>query len=371
MFNFLAFTSFLIFLGCLVSLFHSYTFFDRTRDFVHFLKPIVVVLMGYLLARKIDDTTFIFRTVVYVALFFAFQHFVILGITDFKEGTIEEIRLRGGAGNFIELLALILIVTFNKKGTIRLIKSPLLRFFVLFLLSSSIILYFSRTMLMGIVVFLLSVYGLTKLSRKMLEYSTLGLVVFGLFFAYLFTLNLDADKPGIQNFFYKIRNTPSEMFSTPAGYDPKNHKEIFNHWRGYEASMVLKQMQENSSNYIFGKGFGALVDLGFKAPIGGEDGLRFIPHFHNGYVYVFFKTGIIGLLFYLILLLNIYRQVYVKFDSEIEKKVKQLISGFGVYFLLTSFVITGIYNLGEISVFFLGTFFFIVQKESCSRQNIG
>jgi O-antigen ligase len=121
--------------------------------------------------------------------------------------------------------------------------------------------------------------------------------------------------------------------------------------------MALQQMEENPMSYVVGNGFGSLVDLGFKAPIGGEDGLRYIPHFHNGYVYVFYKTGLIGILFYLIIIFNLYKRGYVKTKTKYAKTMNRLISGFGIYFFVTTLVITGMYNLQEISVFLVGCLF--------------
>lgn len=368
MYNFLAFTSFLLFLGVVSGLFHAYTFFDRIRDVVHFLKPITVVLMGYLVILKIDNTKFVLKSIVQVSIFFAIKHFIDIALGDFVIWKISEIRYFGGAGNFLELVAIVLLIIFHKKSEIQIFRSTIVRSASILLLSISCIFYFSRTMVLGFIILLLSVYGFTKLSRKVIEYATLLFIVFGLFFTYLFTLDLDVDKPGVEGFLFKIRNSPAEVFTSPKGYDPTNHKEIFKHWRGYEASKALKSMDNKPVNYIFGKGFGALADLGFKAPVGGEDGLQFIPHFHNGYIYVLFKTGVIGLFFYLVLLINIYKQIYIKSKSSVEKILREILSGFGIYFLLTSFVITGIYNLGEISIFLLGVFLCLVHTESLKKE---
>lgn len=367
-FNILSFLGCLIFLGILSSVFREYDFFDRVRDFIHFIKPIFLILSGYLLVSRIGDNNFVLKTIIYISVFFALKHLITLFFVDFQRGTIEELRLKGGANNFIELLGLAILFSFNKKNSI--IKSQTLKSAFILIVSISFILYFSRTMIVGLAIILLSIYGYTKLSRKVVEYFSLGLLAFGLFYAYLFTLDLSADKPGFQNFLFKIRNSVAEVFVTPENYDPRNHREIFNHWRGYEANVALKQMKGNPMNYITGKGFGALVDLGFKAPIGGEDGLRYIPYLHNGYVYVFYKTGVFGLLLYLVLLINIYRQVFVISKSEKEEKLRNIVSGLGIYFIAGSLVITGIYNLEELSIFCLGVFFAMVYVESQNNMNL-
>ena len=355
-------------MGVLSSFFYKYELFDRVRDFVHFLKPILLIFVAYLLVIRIDNTRFVLRLIVFLGVFLALKHLVTLSIVDLPdELRIDRIRAKAGAGSFIEMIALIVLLAFHKQHKI--IGSKSRKLFIL-IMSISFILYFSRTMILGLIVFLLSIYGFTKLTRRAFEYIVFVIFVFGLSFSYLFTLNLDQDEEGINKFLYKIRNSPAEVFASPANYDPRNHKEIFKHWRGYEASTALNQMEDNPANYVIGKGFGALVDLGFKAPVGGENGLRYIPHLHNGYMYVFFKVGFVGLILYLILLFNLYKQVYFKSNSFSERTIRSIISGFGVYFFASSLVITGLYNLGEISIFCLGIFLAMAQIESLKNEKL-
>lgn len=350
--------------GIIISFFHNYKFYDISRDIIHYLKPLIVILSGYLLAQKIDNPKFIIKAIIYIASFLALKHLFILVNADFKTGKISEIREIGGNGNFIELLALLIILFKSKFDYFDVIKSKLLFKIILILILCSSFFYFSRTMILGFFIFFISFKGYTILTKKAIKYIGVFLIVFVGFYCYLFTLELDSQKPGIQNLFYKIRNAPLEVFYAPKQYDPKNHREIFDHWRAYEASMALKQMNDNVSNYVFGKGFGALVDLKFKAPIGGQDGLRYITHLHNGYIYIYLKTGIFGLCLYLFVLFNLYRQIYITPYNHHHIILLRLISGMALYFIFTSLVVTGIYNLQDISVLLLGIFLYLAKKES-------
>ena len=345
----------LVFIGVIIGLLRFEVFYDYLRDIIHFSKPLLLILSGFLIMRKVKDVSFLPRAIVYLSLLFAVKHFFILATSEYSSGTIAELRLVAGGGNFIEILGLFFLIIYYKKDILRITERTKAIFILI--IAMSVVLYFSRTMLIALVVFLLSAYGCTLLSRKAFEYATFGLILIGLIYGYLWTVDLDPDAKGVENFFYKIRNAPAEVFVTPGDYDSTSHKEIFDHWRGYEASMALKQMEENPMSYVVGNGFGSLVDLGFKAPIGGEDGLRYIPHFHNGYVYVFYKTGLIGILFYLVIIFNLYKRGYVITKTEHAKTMNRLISGFGIYFFVTTLVITGMYNLQEISVFLVGCLF--------------
>jgi len=345
----------LLLIGVVVSLFKSYELYNTARDVIHFSKPLLLILAGFLIVRKINDTSFLPKAIVYMSIVFAIKHLIVIGTATYTRGTIEELRLIAGSGNFIEGLALVLLVGYYKKKLLNITERTKAIFIAI--LSISIFFYFSRTILIGLFIFFLSIYGYTFLNRKAFEYSTLGLVILGISFGYLATLDLDPDAKGIENFFYKIKNAPAEVFISPEDYDPRNHKQIFNHWRGYEAKMALDQMSENKSSFVMGKGLGALVDLGFKAPIGGVDGLRYITHLHNGYVYILFKTGVVGVLFYLLIILNLYKRGYVKASNFDARFFNRLISGLGLYFFVTTFVVAGLYNLKEHSIFLLGCLF--------------
>jgi hypothetical protein len=362
---FLSYLIAIIVLGVVSSFFYEYVFFDRLRDFIHFIKPVLLCFTAYLLVIRIDNVRYVLRLIVFIGVFLAVKHFFDLAFADLPdEFRIDRVRAKAGAGSFIELLALIILLAFRKSTKI---VGPETRRLFIVLMSISFVLYFSRTMILGLLIFLLSIYGFTKLTRKAFEYSAVIFAIFGLFYASLFAINLQEGKEGLNRFLLKLRDAPTEVFSAPKGYDPTNRSEIYKHWRGYEATLAFDQMQGNPFHYISGKGFGALVDLGFNAPLGEGDGMRSVPHLHNGYMYVFFKVGIIGLILYLVLLFNVYKQVYIKSHGVRENMLRRITSGFGVYFFASSLVITGLYNLGEISIFCLGIFFALVEIES--RKN--
>ena len=359
----------IITLGVLSSMFYEYEFIDRIRDFIHFIKPFLLCFVGYLLVKCIGNMRYVLRLLIFLGIILALKHIITLAVVDLpSEFRIDRIRAKAGSSSFIELVSLIVLLSFHGKN--RIVGPETRRLFIL-IMSISFILYFSRTMILGMIVFLLSIYGFTQLTRKAFEYSVVVLFIFGTFYASLFAMDLKEGEEGLSRFLLKIRDAPTEVFAAPKGYDPTNRSEIYKHWRGYEAQLAFTQMEGNPFHYINGKGFGSLVDLGFNAPLGSsEKGLRHIPHLHNGYMYVFFKVGIIGLVLYLVFLFNLYKQVYFKTNSHNEKAIRRIISGFGVYFFASSLVITGIYNLGEISVFCLGIFIALAELERAIQKKV-
>ena len=214
---------------------------------------------------------------------------------------------------------------------------------------------------MGLILLVLAFTGLAKLTKKGFSYLMVLLVAVGIFYAYLYNTDIKRDQPGIQSFLYKIKIAPAEIFVPSKEINEKNHAELWDHWRAYEAQRAIGELDENPINYFMGKGFGSLIDLGFVAPVN-EEGMRYIPHIHNGYIYVLYKTGIFALIIYLIFLSFLYLQSYNKSDSVFRKNIQNLIAGIGLFFIFSSLITTGIYNEHEFYMFFLGGFLFHLQN---------
>ncbi|MTI30973.1 hypothetical protein [Xanthovirga aplysinae] len=145
--------------------------------------------------------------------------------------------------------------------------------------------------------------------------------------------------------------------------DYKTQSEINQNWRGYEAGRAILGLKEKGFlSILFGNGFGALIDLGLEMSLGGEMH-QYIPILHNGYIYLMFKTGLLGLLFYVFGLIRLYF-FYTK-GSFGERSVffKYLVSAVSLYFIFSTLAITGVYNKGDILTFFLGAFIAFYYRE--------
>ena len=122
-------------------------------------------------------------------------------------------------------------------------------------------------------------------------------------------IDIERGATGIESFFYKLKIAPSEIFD--AEINVEDHTQLWDNWRAYEAKKAFETMNEQESiiPFISGMGLGALTDLDFEVPLGHQR-MQYIPHLHNGYVYVFFKSGIIGLVMLLLWLIYIYAYTY-------------------------------------------------------------
>lgn len=356
--------SIILLCALIASIFNEFKLYDWIKDLAYFSRPILAVLAGYFIAKKINDFEVILRITVLVSLLCAIYHVLkVLVIVDFSIASVSDIRKVGGISNEIEILGIIILISVKRLKNVVIIKNKLYQKTVLITLIISFCLYASRTMLLSFIIFYLASYGYLKLTRKSIKYGLLILSLFGLFYVYLFTANIQRNKSGIESFLYKMKMAPAEVFSPSKSINVKDHAKLWDRWRAYEASMALEQMN-STTDFIVGRGLGALVDLKFVVPLGGTD-MRYIPTLHNGYVNILFKSGIIGLLSFIAFLIALYLLCYTKIRLTNKLFFYNLISGLSIHFLFTTLVVTGLYNITEPYAFILGVFlFFIKSKES-------
>lgn len=350
----------LFFIGFTGAIINNFGMFNIIKDISHFLKPITGLLIGYLFYKKIDNLKTFTKTIVLVGFISAIIHFIIVfGFS--KTNTVAEIR-EYGKDNYLELFSFFFLSFYKKLTKDNLFDNKLNYRIVFWVLLLSCILYLSRTMMVLAILLLLSINGYTKITMK-------GLKVMGIFFlaiigfyVFLHSIKIDRGKPGLEAFLFKVKIAPEEIFKTKI--DRENHKELWDHWRGYEAKRAFDLMTEYPSSFVFGTGYGSLVNLKFEAPLTGENkGMKFISELHNGFAYVFYKTGIIGLIIYLSFLISLYKVIYKNSNYA-----TAFISSIGILYFFTTLTITGIYNSRDIIIFILGALLFFKDKINASTK---
>ena len=256
---------FLLFgLGFIGTVYHSYPYYAIIKDIFHFLKPVLGLLIGFLFFKKIDNFNWFVKTIVYCGLASAIIHFLVLiFMGNIFSGSVDTIR-EFGKDNFLELFGLFFLLFYNYFQKAPLIESRLQTRIISLILLLSNVFYFSRTMIAVSIILALSVYGYTVLTKKTIRFLGILMISIGLFYGYLFSIKIERNKPGIDSFLFKVKIAPAELFKTKI--DRNNHKDLWDHWRGYEAKRAYALMQENPSSFVVGTGFGSLVNLKFKAP---------------------------------------------------------------------------------------------------------
>lgn len=334
---------------------------NALKDIFHFIKPLQGILIGYLFFKTINNTVDFIKTIVYIGFISAIIHFVILLLfTNFATGSVNEIR-EYTRDNYLELIALFFLGYYKRFFSDELFTSKLKTKIIFIVIFLSCILYFSRTMIVVAIIIFLSIYGYTKITQKSVKILFSTVIGIVLFYGYLHSVKIERNKPGLEAFLYKIKIAPEELFKTKI--DRENHKDLWDHWRGYEAKRAFALMNEQPISFIAGTGYGSLVNLKFYAPLGNDKkGLKYISELHNGYPYVLYKLGGVGLLLYLLFLISLYKKIYLNYSFE-----TVFISAFGVFYLFTTLTITGIYNTNDTTVFVLGALLFSFEKHKKNK----
>ncbi len=354
---------FIIFLlGFLGMLLHKYNLFNIIKDIFHFIKPLLGVLIGYLFYKKINNFKLFVQTVVVTAFLSAIVHFgIILSIS--KIYSVADIR-QHGTDNFVELVAVLFLAFYRKFQKEDLFASKLNHriLFCVILLSS--ILYFSRTMILTALIGILSIYSYTIVTAKTIKIISILLIIIGVLYSILLSSNINRNKDGVSSFLYKIKNAPAEVFKTKINRE--NHADLWDHWRGYEAKRAIALLEDNPSGFAFGLGYGSLVNLKFYAPLSNDEkGMKYISELHNGYVYILYKVGIIGILLYLFFLYKLYFKIY---QGKSFNKV--FISAFGLGLFVSTLVTVGINNSNDIIIFIIGALLFFDEKNNVKKPEI-
>ena len=345
----------------IIAIFSSFFFkseaFNCLKDFFFLAKPVLYILIGYFIVSKIRDKTFAYKAIIYLAVFFALFHlylaFVYLIDNEFD---INILRNNAGRGNVLEVFALVLLL--SKRGRFISDFKPKYHKLIITILIASFILYFSRTATVSVLILFLSINGYLAITKKGLMYITGFVVSISLFYVYLFSVELERGAPGVEGFLYKMKIAPEEIFNSEI--DTSDHTALWDHWRAYEAHKAFEQIYDTPYHYglVAGKGIGSLVDLEFVAPLNSE-GMQYITTLHNGYAYVAFKSGFIGLVFFIVFLILLYLYVYLDSKNDKVKIINNLLSGIAIYYMFTTLIVSGVYNPRDFTGIIIGILLYL------------
>lgn len=351
----------LIFLGFLGTIINNYHSLDIIKDFIFISKPLITFTLAYLIANAINNKENFIRTIIYLGIICALIHvFILIFLVGYK--SIHQIR-DYTKDNFIELFSLFFLIGYKKLFNKKFSNNNSITFFFIGLILFSNIFYFSRMTIIIAFILILSYYSLIRINKLNISI-LLGIIlsIIGMF-TILNNMHINRNGKGLEAFFFKIKNSPKEMFNTKI--DINNHEQLWDHWRGYEAKRSFALMNQNPSSYIIGNGYGSLINLKILAPLSSDKkGLKYISHIHNGYVFTFYKLGTLGMIIYLLILIKIYLLGQLKNNF-----VATTISAIGIIYLLTTFTITGIFNTTDNIMFILGGLIFYFSNQTINKKD--
>jgi hypothetical protein len=218
---------------------------------------------------------------------------------------------------------------------------------------------FSRTIVMVVVIGTLASIG--SFARR--EWLRFGLVaVIGCAALGLLRWTIDVPSAGAQvGFWGKTARSLDELRVE----EYADLKSINVNWRGYETARALKHFESGSiANWLFGYGFGAQVDLGLPMQLGGtpeNNGFtRSIPIFHNGYIYLLIKGGILSIVLFGYAATSLYmigRRLAGSADIGWYSAPARVMQAVTLSIAITTWLISGVFNKADMFAFLLAAGF--------------
>ena len=285
-----------IFIIAFVSLFrYNHQLYFIIRDITYISKPIIGLLIGYQLCKKISTNTL--ALVVKTGFYIAVYHLSILlySVLFFRVTNINDIRYFAGFFSDFEVYSLILLL-FHKKFDLRYSRKKLLIYITI--IGFSAFMYLARTNFIQFFILVIAMKGFLKINTKSITILISLVLVCIIGYATILYINPKRNGEGLEAFLYKIKVAPTEPFKTKIKRD--NWKDFNDNYRSYENIMTVRQVtRDGIKPTLFGQGLGSKIDLKQKIWLGDME-LRFISILHNGFMTVLLKSGLLGVLFFII-----------------------------------------------------------------------
>jgi hypothetical protein len=312
------------------------------KDIWYYTKPVIYLITGFYLFRMKLRKGVFFRILLNLSLFIAVVHIIRVALfiynADPQSLILDTIRAKTGPGNIMVAFSLAYVLSSLRSSETRdYIMIPL--WLSILILSTSLILSFSRTLLMGLIISFLALKGFFSFRlNKFLKsiFITIFILLTGLL-ALLATRRFSDKDTVLHALSVKYLNSLNEVTYQDNYY---TFEEINSDWRGLETHITKTEIQKgNIYERIFGFGFGKTVFIGYNGILGPEN--IYIPKFHNGFIEIILKTGYAGLIIYILFF-------YFSFSvadrhnpgAETDRFLKALL----VTAFFSTFFITGLYN---------------------------
>lgn len=315
--------------------------YDVAKDVWYVGNPALTILFGYLMVKRMDGLLSILRAFVVAAIIVSIVHVFrfILNPSYFNE-SLSDIRDQVSTGYLITAVGIGIVVG-DLRYRLGVLPTRLASWSVMVLCLLSVTLSFSRTLWVSVLTVAFAALIIDNL-RVALRIATVTVVVIIITIAatglYQSGIETDTNFTFFEKIIYSLRELQVSEYTEIS--------DINRNWRGFETYRALQTYASGSpTSYLFGKGFGTNVDLGFTITLADVEFDR-IPILHNGYMYLLVKTGAMGLATYLLyLLLTLRTGMQLSRLHEAEARICGfLLVALTLIILETTLVISGMFN---------------------------
>lgn len=360
----------LCFLGIIIisfasSFFYEFTTYNFIRDFTYLLKPIFGLLLGYQICKRHSNNNQLYL-IIRTGVFIAFLHLVIVAFSFLFLNVRDVNGLRHYAGYFSDFEVYVLIfLFFSKQLGITISKSKRKKYIIILTISS--LFYLSRTNFIQFVILFMALKGYFTINKRTIAIlATFALSTILLYSAILY-VNPKRNGPGIEAFLYKVKIAPTEPFKTKI--NKEDYKDFNDNYRSLENILTLSQMTaEDKATIIFGKGMGSEVKLHAEVML---DGVVFskISILHNGFMTVFLKSGLLGVLLLILSIVLLYRNC--THLSPVFKNVNYVFIGTILFLFISYWVFMGFYFKADTKSILIGFIIAYVENKRQQLKNDG
>jgi hypothetical protein len=334
-------------IALLVSLFKDYAFYFIVRDISYLLKPILGLLIGYQLLKKIGENPF--ELLIKTGLLIAIYHLLLLLVSVFlfRAANINEIREYAGYFSDYEIYAITILIFQDKLGVNFSRKKTII---YLSIIGFSCFMYLARTNFIQFFILIFALKGFFKINVRSVFILTTLLLSAIIGYCSILYINPKRNGEGLESFLYKVKIAPIEPFKTRINRD--DYKDLNDNYRSYENIMTIRQVsKEGRINILFGEGAGSKIDLKSEMMLNGVF-LRYISILHNGFMTVFLKSGILGV----ILLLFSFKMYFKGSNSQLQivQQIDLILLGTGLYLILSYWVFMGYYFKADTKSILIG-----------------
>ncbi|MCX2574018.1 O-antigen ligase family protein [Pedobacter sandarakinus] len=344
---------------------------DLLRDTFGLVNVLLFFIFGVSFQKYISNFKAFYKYIKLAALISGTVHIVLFLSYYASAYSLDNLRLLAGRGSIVEaiFIALFLSRMLNKKFRHYMSRAGIFDYLVFFIMIVSFLMYISRSMMISTAIytlFLSNYVNLRDFSRALFRKSFVVVTILICFAALLGVFSSTTGNSPLDWVVGKFERIPQEVFWDSKKNSTADLADINDNWRGYEAYQgVLKFYNGSTFQKTFGYGYGALVDLNLIMNLGGKDYSE-IPVLHNGYVMLLVKSGIFGILMYLIF---IYALGFMKLkkseDSPEQFYFGQMLSALSIIVLINTFTITGLLNPDDaLTPTLLGLFFGLTRKNN-------
>lgn len=343
----------------IVMFYYDYDLYYILRDFAYLIKPVVGLLVGYQLVKKLRHN--IFRLIVITGVVLAILHMYKLFDAVVIQNARDIIKLRHHAGYFsdFEVYSLILLV-FYKRFDMGFTQKQVLWFSAIIALSS--FLYLARTNYIQFVIMFIAMKGYFAINKRSIIVMSSVLMAAIIGYGAILYINPRRNGDGLEALLYKIKIAPTEPFKTRIS--KSNWKAFHDNYRSYENITTIRQLRADGTEAVmFGKGLGSTVDLNMMMWLGDQQ-LRYISILHNGFMTVFLKSGLFGVAFFIISIFLLFKRV--RSDNYTVRQINFLMIGTGVFMIISAWVFMGFYFTADTKAILVGLF--ICYREKRLKQ---